>query len=463
MRQLAHCSGSPGMGAVPARPQPPALFSPAGIENKRIHLLAAPRASPHPVFRAPSLACSSSVHLSGQSPMGTLPSLQGSSPGLKEVLSRLRHSLASLDHYNVNPRSSSPVLCNFSPSNSPSPSLRSSSPSLRSTSSSSVRSGSSSEDNSWDTNSWSSGATCLLRTSIKQHSDELFRARVGSPDSCGIADKTAGSDTSTENIYQTVGNCDGDCRKDGAESPEVPERGVKVQWDSSQSLSSSRKQGQGKVVTFSAQQERKLEERLKFSQFLDEVTTRVLVPGSPWESYNPVRQRELPAAQDSWKNPVSSSVLTVQKPQDPKLNCANLDNQWSKYYAPSCKVLNPGEGLKKCDQGESCLLDLASVGRTYLETDIDVVRRQDELEFYGSLEKGRKSETEREGEWTMRCCPEPLQGSFKERSSPTSCQIFSRPESFTTYPYCSTSLPRSVSTTGTLVPSLSHAASFIPV
>lgn len=174
-------------------------------------------------------------------------------------------------------------------------------------------------------------------------------------------------------------------------------------------------------------------------------------------------------------------------------------HQWSKTL-PSFKVLEPGEGLKKLKKESRCFpeRDLEhcskiqaqpSTGRLYLETDIDQVRRLDDLEANSTLEKEKKdggreksiergTENRRESLWKrdrgmekgkekdkggekpwvryggmergrekekkgMRANPEPSRlGSSYGRSS--TCPVFSWPEGFPRISYRSTSLPRPV-------------------
>lgn len=341
----------------------------------------------------PSLhASSTSLHGSSSSKKGSISSLKGSLPGLKVSMPLSRQSsIPSL-------QGSASSLCQSIQSRlqgshhslrSASPGLRSSSPSLRS-SSSSLRSGSSSEDDSWDTNSWSSGATCLLRSSIKQHSEEVFRARAGSGGGGG-RDETAATTTTasdSEAGYQSLDSCkaalllpSSSSSSTGvrAEIQEVLEKvSVTSRGESLQSLTSSQGTAASTVPT---QIEQKIEAKLKFSQFLDEVTCRVLDPGS-LQAFGAVRQRE-PA-------PITSPCQWFNQPVEPVIRdprrggaCGNASRsvyQWSKCL-PSCKILDSNESLRRISD-EGSVVEQA--GKTYLETDIDSVRCEDELGLSGS-------------------------------------------------------------------------------
>ncbi|KAL1257329.1 hypothetical protein QQF64_010573 [Cirrhinus molitorella] len=284
-----------------------------------------------PQPRCPSSLSSPSLHRPGSS-----SNLKGSVSSLHGSLSSLKGSVSSLKSF-----STSSTL----QSSSSSPSLRSSS--------SSQRSGSSSENDSWDTNSWSSGATCLLRSTIKQHSEEVFRVRAGS------ASRPEGTSDSETGYQNSV-----------SESQEGAEQVAAGRRDSSSS------QGTSAASTASSDLEQKIEEKLKFSQFLDEVTCRVLDPECLQAFGASVRQKEAP----------------VTCPQTSSLQCLNsapwfgpswdsaCDSRESNMYKwakcmPSCKILDAGETLRRTQEE---LPFREALGRTYLETDIDRVRREDE-------------------------------------------------------------------------------------
>ncbi|KAI7805038.1 brain-enriched guanylate kinase-associated protein-like, partial [Triplophysa rosa] len=217
----------------------------------------------------------------------------------------------------------------------------------------SLRSTSSSEDDNWDTNSWSSGATCLLRSSIRQHSEEVFRARAGS---WSRLEGTSDSETA----YQNSDSCKESAV--GSESQEGAERAAVSRRDSDRSLTSSH--GTSAASTASADFEEKIEAKLKFSKFLDEVTCRVLDPEC-LQAFGAVRRRESPVA-CSQTSVTSFSHSCADSPQ--------LRDSWAK-FTPSCKILDSGDTQRR-KQEELPFMEMSC--RAYLETDIDQVRREHE-------------------------------------------------------------------------------------
>ncbi|KAM6912635.1 brain-enriched guanylate kinase-associated protein isoform 2-T2 [Xenentodon cancila] len=167
----------------------------------------------------------------------------------------------------------------------------------------------------------------------------------------------------------------------------------------------------------------KNEDKRKFSQFLNEVTCRVLKSnGNPPQQHSSLRHPHsspppappstpshpphlsAPAnpppsstsATNLWYSPTTSNLQTI-KECDSK-DIANCIHEWSKTL-PSCKILEPEEMLRKVKRVSpsypECNLKLytnqpqPSSGRLYLETDIDRVRRLDELVANGTLKKER--------------------------------------------------------------------------
>lgn len=318
--------------------------------------------------RCPSSLSSPTLHKPGST-----SNLKGSVSSLQGSLSSLKGSVTSLKSF---PTSST---------------LRSSSPSLRS----------SSEDDSWDTNSWSSGATCLLRSSIKQHSEEVFRVRAGS------AIRPEGTSDS-ETGYQNSDSCQGSVM--GSESQEGAEQVDAEHWDSSSS------QGTSAASTAPSDLEQKIEEKLKFSQFLDEVTCRVLNPECLQAFGAPIRQKEPQTSSLPCLNPTP-----VSSPRFGSSACDSRDSnvyKWAKCM-PSCKILDTSETLRGTQEEREML------GRTYLETDIDRVRREDEESSTLSRDEEKRT-LQLSGESSPRC-PSPV--SKRSDGAP-------RP------PYRTTSLPR---------------------
>ncbi|XP_035249667.1 brain-enriched guanylate kinase-associated protein [Anguilla anguilla] len=290
------------------------------------------------------------------------------------------------------------------------PSLRSSSSTLRSSSPSPHSASSSEDDSSWDTNSWSSGATCLLRSSIKKHSEEVFQARLGSGSRGEIVTGSEGSHLNGDGI-------EGSCTR-----PECQEG---AEWalgrrDSLQSLSSS----QG-IDAASGNLDQKIEDKLKFSQFLDEVTCRVLAPGS-LEAFGILRQKD-PAS--FWEE---SPSTYIREPR--RSSVVDSVYQWTKTL-PSCKILDANDIMRNSleERGSQ-----ESPGRAYLETDIDSVRLEDELESNSFRETRKESLKERERGMERRA-----KRITPERTrSPTPLLNWSK--DLPKYSYRSTSLPRSM-------------------
>ncbi|KAL7380002.1 hypothetical protein ABVT39_009774 [Epinephelus coioides] len=344
---------------------------------------------------------------------GSLPRLQGSLPSFRGSLSSLRGSISRLKRRSLGSLDNS----------SPSPSERSTSPSLQSGNGSS-----SDDDGSWDTNSWSSGATCLLRTPVRQDSNEASDGK-----SCTTDHASATAVAEPEIIYQNLifsrpadkPESKGDCAPERTSTTLRKDAGTQ-----SVSLSSLSKNA---ATVSSHQRDQETEDRRKFSQFLNEVTGRVLKsnggpppqqstlrhrypspppppPSTPSHQTHPSLTATLhstptnppppppsTSATNLWYSPTSSNLQTI-KEYDSKDITSSI-HQWSKTL-PSCKVLEPGDVLRKV-KGESLSypehdLELCtkiqaqpSTGRLYLETDIDRVRRLDELVANGTLGKER--------------------------------------------------------------------------
>ncbi|XP_077394156.1 uncharacterized protein begain [Festucalex cinctus] len=344
---------------------------------------------------------SSSIQGSITSLQGSLPSLQGSLPNfssfslprLKGSLSRLRRrSLSSLDN------------------SSPGPSERSTSPSLQSGIGSS-----SDDDGSWDTNSWSSGATCLLRTSSKQGGTEKSGGML-----CNTEQMSTSAVAEPEIIYQnlifTRPTFKTEVKVDLEKTNTVEKNDT-----GTQSANSSCPNKEASTLS-TPNEEKKKEDRRKFSQFLNEVTGRVLKSNNgPAQQRSTLRHRypspppapstqsqptlallhstpaNLPAPTSSFSSLTSSNLQTINE-NDSKDITSSI-HQWSKTL-PSCKVLEPADMLRKIkvespsyrEHGmELCtkIQSQASTGRLYLETDIDRVRQLDELMANGTLRKDR--------------------------------------------------------------------------
>ncbi|CAJ1073467.1 uncharacterized protein LOC118285891 isoform X1 [Xyrichtys novacula] len=350
----------------------------------------------------------------------SLPCVERSMPSFQGSLSNLRGSISKLKKRSLS------ILDNLSPS----PSERSISPSLQSGNASS-----SDDDGSWDTNSWSSGATCLLRTPAKPANKEASQDSSEQP--ANVDKVSTSSKAKPEIIYQNLifSRPAAKTESKGGCAPKTP---TLLRKDRATPNISSPSLSKNTSTILPHQRDEKTEDKRKFSQFLNEVTGRVLKSnGGPLQQQSTLRHRypsppppppstpsssshpsltttlhstpsnpQLPpslAASNMWFNP---NLLTIRG-YDPK-NIANSLYQWSKTL-PSCKILEPEDVLRNI-KGEShsypeqnleqCTKIQAqpSTGRLYLETDIDRVRRLDELVANGTLGKERMEKgLEKEG------------------------------------------------------------------
>ncbi|TNN36296.1 hypothetical protein EYF80_053534 [Liparis tanakae] len=296
---------------------------------------------------------------------GSLPSLQGPLPGFMDSTSNLRGSTSRLKRRS---------LGSLDPS-SPSPSLHGGTGS------------SSDDDGSWDTSSWSSGATCLLRTPVKKDSTEASGEKSSA---IAVAEP--------EIIYQNLIFSHTAATTESVEAC-APERSSTELRDDVGSLNeSSSSLSTNAAASSSHQRDDKSEDRRKFSQFLNEVTCRVFksndgpsqltnlrhcYPSSPPSP--PITSSHPPLTPTTlWFSPTSSNLQTI-KEFDSKDITSSI-HQWSKTL-PSCKVLEPGDVPRTEKREGHCtkIQTQPSTGRRYLETDIDSVRRLDELVANGAL------------------------------------------------------------------------------
>lgn len=341
---------------------------------------------------------------------GSLPSLTGSLTNFKEPLSNLngsifqmkRLSLSSLDNSN------------------PFPNERSISPSLQS------RNGSSSDDdNSWDTNSWSSGATCLCRTPVKQDpTDESGESAEKSHDANQESDTTMDE---PEIIYQNLILSRPAAKSDSKEG--VKRTFVPLRKDAETQSLTLCSLSKNPASVSSPHWDKNTDDKRKFSQFLNEVSFRVLKtnkltspppppPSTPSHTSltnalhsPPSHLPPAPSATHLWYSPTNSNLQPIKECVSKEIN--SPIHHWSKTL-PSCKILEPGDVLQKVigeslahpeHELEVCtkLQAQSSTGRLYLETDIDMVRQLDELLSNGSLgkernKKGLEKSMEREKE-----------------------------------------------------------------
>lgn len=364
----------------------------------------------------------SSLHGSVSSLQGSLPSLSGSLPSFKDSLCSLRGSIS---------RTKRQLLVSLD-NQSPGPSDRSISPSLLS------RNGSSSDDDgSWDTNSWSSGATCLLRTPVKQDNKDASGEKEKS---CTTNHMSAAAGDEPEVIYQNLIFSRNYFKSEGRGGCSAASTLIGAKKDAEIPGLAFTSLGKN---TLAVGREKKPEDRRKFSQFLNEVSVRVLKSSNDTpKQQTTLRQRypsppppppstpshaplatsthssastpNLPplsssSATNMWYSPTNSNLQTIEE-CDLK-DIASSIHQWSKTL-PSCKVLEPEELLRKVKgeihsfpkrDPEPCAkiqTHKPSSERMYLETDIDRVRRIDELVANGTLgkekvEKGREKCAER--------------------------------------------------------------------
>ncbi|CAL9686556.1 unnamed protein product [Knipowitschia caucasica] len=321
----------------------------------------------------------SSLQGSGSSLQGSLPSLQnaihsfqGSLPSLRGAISRLkRRSLGSMDN-------------GSSVSSVGSVSDGRASPSIKS------GNGSSSDDDaSWDTNSWSSGATCLLRTPAKKYVETTK----------GCDEKECSHESSKvepEVIYQNL-----------IFPQPVSKSDIKVNTTKTVPVLPRKETQSSFKKPPPLPRNNKTEDKRKFSQFLNEVTGRVLKTNEtspqpmaifrhrypsppPPPPSTPCQQSPTPGT-STWYNGSNLQTIRERASKDTKAPI----QQWSKTL-PSCKVLEPGDVIRKVmvdglshseHNLEACTKIQAQpfTGRLYLETDIDRVRQLDELAANGTL------------------------------------------------------------------------------
>lgn len=342
-----------------------------------------------------SVSCMQGSLSSLDEPLSNFPN---SLPNLRGSVSRIkRRSLGSLDNSITNPIE------------------RSKSPSLQSGNGSS-----SDDDGSWDTNSWSSVATCLLRTPIKQDSNEQ---------SCNTNQVSSAAEGEDEIIYQNLIISRPPAKSESKRDHDHENTCTTQRKDAGlQNMSSSCKNASS--VLFHQCGE-KSEDRRKFSQFLNEVTCRVLKSnGGPLQQPFILRHSDLtppPPPPTPSRTPLHSALTNPPPPSTSTTNlwysptssnlqpikeCDSKDitssiHQWSKTL-PSCRIIEPREVLRKVKEEthshpepnqELCpkIQAQTPTGRHYLETDIDRVRQLDELVANGTLGKEKTEKVLEEG------------------------------------------------------------------
>lgn len=251
--------------------------------------------------------------------------------------------------------------------------------------------------------SWSSGVTCVLHSSIKKHSQEAFQARCRE-----------------ERRWKKLAVC-APSRPHGRTHPQAEQGGGKYYnklyvWPERGGLC----QGRGSAHTHNSCKklqwmlEEKSEAKVKFSQFLDEVTSNVFDPNSLQAFGRPV-------------SPSGSASTNPDQPEDqvqvvsPRLPHSMAQQHPGTLFDP--KAPDPSDVAQK----------------TYLETNIDTVRNNDEPQ---GPEINARHETppqlEIDDENVIPPPPEFCQGFEMKPRFPEFCGDFPR------YPNRSVSLPRGI-------------------
>lgn len=191
--------------------------------------------------------------------------------------------------------------------------------------------------------SWSSGVTCLLHSSIKKQSQEAFQNRMRKERSWGKLARCPSSGSHPQ-VEQGGGNHNN-------QHHAWPERDGLCQGRGSAQSAES--------VKLQCLLEEKIVAKVKFSQFLDEVTSNVLDPNSLQVFGKPV----LPSSFTTTTPPESEDEIKEATQWSPRLPCSMAQQQCSLYEQEKTQ-----EGQAPFDPAQ----------KTYLETDIDAVRWGDE-------------------------------------------------------------------------------------
>lgn len=178
--------------------------------------------------------------------------------------------------------------------------------------------------------------------------------------------------------------------------------------------------------------EKKIEAKLKFSNFLDDVSGRVLVPGS-LEAFQKLPPPPPPQRSSSLSPRTCPSTTTGSGDDVIQVEC-----RW-RSSLPCSAALQRGRM-----QEEQGPLEMP-VGKAYLETDIDSVRREDELKDIKMKKENTLSTLERErkmGVVGTAAPPELRQKSLGRIRSPS--PVLWDEGLMMRYPYRSFSLPRGI-------------------
>lgn len=257
-------------------------------------------------------------------------------------------------------------------------------------------------------NSWSSGATSILHSSIKKQSQEAFQCRLRA----GPCRKKAGHPS----MEPCVGsNSQVEPRGGASKSPLHP-------WVERVGLSNGRSSAltcsSGHGVKLQWQLEEKVEAKLRFSKFLDEVTSNVFNTNSLQAFGKAVLNcRSIKGDTSRLKERVKEL-----KEQNPRLHCSMALQQ---VYLPELKMTQEEQTL------------LHSPQKTYLETDIDNVRADGKLHDL-DVQAGPQCQQETDGRYIIPPPPQFCQGFQMKTPFPEFHCHFPR------YPYKSVSLPRGI-------------------
>lgn len=271
-----------------------------------------------------------------------------------------------------------------------------SSPSGRSTSTSS-----SPRASSWDSMS-SEATTCLKLNTNRCHEAEQR------------CDQPRGRSPLRE-LRSKAGNCQQGAVLTSGEEGKGSSRGVNV--TSGPALSH--------LAVLQHQLELKIEAKLRFSQFLDEVSSRVLCPTNPF-----VLSRQTESSRSS--SSISSHSNSKSRTPDPQQQPEDVDFSQSPGQVQNIQSV---DGMQE-EQGAP-----ETIGKAYLETDIDCVRREDEIKEVKTKKETAitfESNERREVKTPPECHPNPIQ-----RIRPSSPLLY-REETLSRNPYRSVSLPRDI-------------------
>lgn len=248
--------------------------------------------------------------------------------------------------------------------------------------------------------SWSSGVTCYLHSSIKRQSQEAFKTRLRQDKRCGkLPAPSRPHGGHRPEVEQGGGSC-------YTKLPAWPERGGLCQGRGSASIHTS-----AESVKLQWLLEEKIEAKLKFSQFLDEVTSNVLDPNSLQAFGKP-------------PPPPGFATTNPDQPEDQiQPESPRLARSMAQQQTTLLKQKTPDEQTSP-----------EPTQKTYLETDIDAVRREVEPQDL-------KIKTETAAQLEQNVIPPP----------PQFCQGFEMKSLFPAFhcdfpraPYRSASLPKGI-------------------